>query len=220
MCLPCTLLDGWSYGSGNNLPMYQLQWNQALNPHSGVFWSITFPVDIFSLTKPCLKAQISLLSVWGGQPIARTGLGWAKKVPETASHLHGIPSAGRVGTALYKQRGNSASLVARKSGWHQVRSSLFLRPANHLGETEGEGGHQDLGGKGRGGNSRSSWTRQGYLVSVLCFRKGMACLNMATGISQAVLLIQPSPSGVFSIELHQWHSWMSPVAKLTGKALE
>lgn len=80
---------------------------------------------------------------------------------------------------------------------------FFLRPANHLGETEEEGGHQDLGGKGRGGNSRSSWTRQGYLVSVLCFRKGMACLNMATGISQAVLLIQPSPSGVFSIELHQ-----------------
>lgn len=107
--------------------------------------------------------------------------------------------------------------MARKNGSHQARSSHFWGQQTIWARRKRKDGLRIWGRReGKGIPGAAGHVRVfGFSV---CSRKGMACLKMATGISQAVHLKQPSPSRVFPIKSHQWYSWMSPVTKLTGKA--
>lgn len=200
------------YGSGNNLPIYQLQWNQTLNPHPAVFWSIAFSVDTFSLIKPHLKAVAGPTQHLSGSAHCSNGscLGWKGTQDSKPSPWH--PFCWQHGDSIYKQRGNTASLTARKSVWHQVRSRLFWGQETIWARQKRRESIRRSAGRGRRREFREQLDMSGIFGFSVYFRKGMACLKMATGISQAVLLIQPSPSGVSPTALHQWYSWMNLLA--------
>lgn len=103
-------------------------------------------------------------------PSTRTGLGWAKKVLKTASHVHDIPSAGRVGTAQHVNREETLQVSWPGKVADIMLGIVFFEPPQVLGETEEEGGHQHLEGAERGGNS-SSWQYRRYHVSVYILEK-------------------------------------------------
>lgn len=112
------------------------------------------------------------------QPSTRTGPSWAQKVHQRQqAYLHGIPSAGRVGSAWHLKNWAETLQLLWSERVADTDLLVAFRPANLFGKTEEEGRYQDvprqwcLRGAGGRRNSRNSWPHWRYLVSVYVLKR-------------------------------------------------